>query len=918
MKGVVLKKSDASVPKTIRVEYGHGPGDAIVRKGSALPLTVHTAGRTEPASLTAELKERGTGNVVSSVTVDLPVGAEPAKTVANLPCGQAGGFELSYRIGETPVATIDLKPLKVWVIDAAPAPRANTELSKTLVQQIDCAAQEPDFVSGGATQVVSKPFGSYRLSGDVGFLHAQHNNVAESWFAYKIDGLQPGTPHILEFDYPDDDYRTFLVALRESSVDAYPLAGGADSGGCWSLTNQMQTQSYLFWPRTDNARVAFLACHHGRRAAAAKIRIHRVADAAIPPMDLPVEGGRTFVNYYEEGSNFVGFYGGSKSSVAQYLKAAEMWPRELCHMGGNMLLPTVSVYQMNLYPSRYNNSFADMTNLDIIRMLLLNCERFGVTLAAEFHPEARELARPLTGQPAGAVRDNTLVSREGKTAGDGTPRHHPLHPRNQEWYIGMLGEIADRYKDSAAFTGVSLRAMSWANPALNNFHSLDWGYDDLTIGLFEKETGTTIPDVTADDPGRFAKRHKWLMANAKDRWIDWRCDKIAELYRKIVTRVRQARPDLRVYTTVFDLGKEAGLDADKISAIEGCALINCKAGYGRRAFTYEGYLADQKHRDLLLDPQTLNSTRGGKKQGPAEFMFGAGYFEATEKVLKPVEIGLPATTKPTWLSGVVNPAGRHYLERYAIALAETDALMLGDGGNAYTLGQPLLREFMNEFRRLPAVQFTPRTDARDPVAVWEKEVSGVSVQVSEKSQTPSPLSSPETRNLKPEYFFYAVNREHYPVKVAIEIEKPGFLKKMFGSREPIIRLSTGESAVLVDNTLSLELKPYQLFAFKTRKDAKIAKVTTTVPEVDRVFVTSQVDALGTLLDEVSAGKTKLDDAGKELLAKTVKEARQCLAEGRLWRARTLLENHELAAKVYNKTLFVPVGMEYLKNTPRAR
>jgi hypothetical protein len=24
--------------------------------------------------------------------------------------------------------------------------------------------------------------------------------------------------------------------------------------------------------------------------------------------------------------------------------------------------------------------------------------------------------------------------------------------------------------------------MGWVNPALTNFHSLDWGYDDLTVG----------------------------------------------------------------------------------------------------------------------------------------------------------------------------------------------------------------------------------------------------------------------------------------------------------------------------------------------------------------------------------------------------------------------------------------------------
>ncbi len=54
-----------------------------------------------------------------------------------------------------------------------------------------------------------------------------------------------------------------------------------------------------------------------------------------------------------------------------------------------------------------------------------------------------------------------------------------------------------------------------------------------------------------------------------------------------------------------------------------------------------------------------------------------------------------------------------------LQVAEADALAVGDGGNAYTVGQPLLREFLQEFRSLPQEPFQARPDARDPVAVWE-------------------------------------------------------------------------------------------------------------------------------------------------------------------------------------------------------
>lgn len=111
-------------------------------------------------------------------------------------------------------------------------------------------------------------------------------------------------------------------------------------------------------------------------------------------------------------------------------------------MGGDTLVPTVAVYQMSLYPSRHNVDHVVPGSLDIVRILLAKCEKYGLGLIGEFYPECRELDR-----------------------------------------------LAGRYKDSPAFRGVCLRLMSWVDPGLNNFRSLDWGCDDYTVGLFEKETG---------------------------------------------------------------------------------------------------------------------------------------------------------------------------------------------------------------------------------------------------------------------------------------------------------------------------------------------------------------------------------------------------------------------------------------------
>ena len=216
-------------------------------------------------------------------------------------------------------------------------------------------------------------------------------------------------------------------------------------------------------------------------------------------------------------------------------------------------------------------------------------------------------------------------------------------------------EFAQRYADSPAFKGISLRLMTWANPGLNNFHSLDWGYEDFTVGLFEKETNIKVP-VDSSSPDRFKRRYEWLCANAKAEGIGWRCSKIAEIYTEICQQIQKVRPDLVVYSDVFGGFKnwrEAGLAPDLLGHIEGLQIVQANSGYGRRAYTYRGPLADAKLRDNLICPERLlgfDSPLTGNS-----FLFGAGYFEATEVVIPPESLGYPEGTKRTWMSGVVNP-----------------------------------------------------------------------------------------------------------------------------------------------------------------------------------------------------------------------------------------------------------------------
>lgn len=888
LQGFALYPSSSMLDKSMRVALA--PGAPIYRKNACPPLEVYTGNRLMGTTLHVMLRG-GKDPSRRSQTYPIAASKELKRQEVPMPCNEEGAFTISFGEGSNEADWHELRPFNYEVIDTGTAATSSGELKLSLAQEIDCAKKNPDYSGGGDTRVQERPSGSYRESGEAGFTQWQRVPDAArkllpdpSWFAYTLGSVKAQQPYVVDVEYPDDDFRTFVIALRESAPLGYPLSGGVDTGGEFSLSGQMQTHRLLYWPRSDTPRIAFQNVHGGRRAACSKIKVFRI-EGPLPAFPIP-SSGRQFVNWYEEGMSFLSNYGARDEwTAAGLLEASERWARAVQYVGGTMLAPTVSIYSFALYPSRFNQAFSK-PDFDQLRRLTLFAEKYGLGIAPELHPRADEIDWQFSGVPD--PKPNLLVSKDGRTAyyeGDGKTRRYPpffnpLHPVNQAWYIGMIGELADRYKDSKAFRGVSLRLMEWANPSLNNFNSLDWGYDDFTVGLFAKETGARVPGPLPSHEGHITPaiakaRYDWIMANAREQWIDWRAKKIGELYTKIRDRVRTARPDLKLYSTIFPRGRgssaeawrEAGIDPNILGKIDGVVLVNATVNYGRR----EADLAStQSLRDLILNPAYLNVFRTPGRQGA--FLTSAAYIESNENVLQPHVLGFTGNVKWTWTSAAVQPAGRHSLERYALAMAEADANMLGDGGNGYSLGQPVLQEFLREYHRLPVDAFMPRPDARDPVAVW-------------------------TLSKKDEYWFYAVNRERFPVTVAIQLD---------GATE-VSRASQNKALTLQDGALRIELQPYELQVFKSNPRTAMKTVTVTPPAAEVAKLKAQVDWLsnaekGNLLNLLS-----LNAGQRQLLASAAQEARTAFSEGRVWRARTLMEQYPLQ-DIYGKMRGAPPGL----------
>ncbi len=812
MERVVLRQSDPLLAHSVRAVLS---GSTSVFRARECPLLQLYGGGLETSSTVSVEVRRSLSQVESSHDVTFPASSDLQRQTVSLPCQREGDFLISFRDKKHGwFAWRDMRGVSYQVIGRATDDATSSSERRALVKDIDIARTPPDYSGGGPTQVTTSAAGLYRESGMTGFTLYQRASEAvrrqlpePSWFAYTLEGLTPQHLYEIEVEYPDDSRRTVAIALREDLPLSYPVSGGFDTGGEFFLTHHMQKHALLFWPRSQNVRAVVMNVHDAQRAAASRIRVFE--RDSLPPSSVSASaGGRDFLHWYEEGDNFFSLVGTPEASRHEWRHeprriGVERWLRMARSAGASMVAPTVSVYSFSLYPSRYNRIFSRPDSDDLRRILLL-AEKHSLQVIPELHPRADELDWPFARHPH--PRPHLLLSREGQTnffQRDGKtrnipPHFNPLHPLNQDWYVGMIGELADRYKDSPAFKGISLRLMPWANASLNNFSSLDWGYDDFTVALFSMETGILLPNgiapaSNAQRPSPLATqaRFQWLTRYARETWIAWRCRKIVELYTRIRDRLRVVRPDLVLYSTVFAWSqgdaqtqalREAGIDAELLSRIDGVTLINAQATYGRRE---PDDVENQRKRALLLRPYSLAGTRSNSTP---PFLTSANYVEATEAVIPPEHLGLPSNTKRTWVSAAVVPSGAHLLERFAIQLARTDALILGDGGNGYSFGQPLLRDWLREYRALPAKRFQLRPDMNGSTAVW-------------------------TRSESDRLLFYAVNTRHASVKIRIEFSGEGSVK----------RLTSGERLLLQGNHLDLTLAPFQVLAYVAAPSLRMSR-----------------------------------------------------------------------------------------------
>ena len=564
-------------PAVVEVRVPAGAGQLAVtaadaESGATLaePATLERTGQVEgdfgpEDTYTCRLARQGAGVTALAFTLPRADGKADTRT-----------FEVAHigRVTAAPQVCADLPDEQL--LELAPV---------DAIACADPADKHPRLDFPGTSDVIETSIGRCRRVGERG---------ATMIWEITLPPESINQPHLAVAEYPDDARRTmsfniFEVADQVPSgatawnTKAYRdgMGTGAQTGWPFPLSRQMKKMRLLWWPAHRTVYVAVSCCVNPEwffasvgDAAVQRIAIYRVKGempAAKPACEAP---GR-LIGVPAEDSDLVqsAFRGladrdegpgcyfipdrWSPGYLAKYSNSWRHYAQYLAYAGQNLDASSVHRYQKAHYPGANNtpgnNYSPGVDNQELLaRMLAANGAGQIMYVQASHDLNQRlpqlveEEEERLAANPQALEPTVAFINASGQRlvgALQGAPRLNFLTPEVRREMLGITEDIARRYAGVPGVLGIGQLAGSWLYPTYSPGGFAVWsaeshlgiGYDDRTIAQFERDTGVKV-DVPASDPGRYGKRHAWIMANAKQAWIDWRAGQMfamAEDMRKI-------------------------------------------------------------------------------------------------------------------------------------------------------------------------------------------------------------------------------------------------------------------------------------------------------------------------------------------------------------------------------------------------
>jgi len=788
-----------------------------------------------------------------------------------------GDYRLVFAYNDKRIRTFEVTAISAKSITESMPESDSGDTKLKLIDEINCVEDYADsrYVDDKQVSVVDSSIGKYRAS-----IRNNYHFQSPNGFAYNFTIHNPGKPHWLEIEYPDDKPRVFYVVVEEKldnfgwgetkwsnsySLDTLGVANGINN----PVTGKMTKKRLLFWP--DSTKI-LVGCFSYKiypdcsGPAMKSIRIYE-NEGMLPKLKVntPANMPQRFIGNWNEdpympnGCWFKRYIDNQGTSFDFWRDKLRRRIEYIRFTGQNQTI--FQIFDYNGDNNGLHGPLPHSWNSGILPgwacLAAAMFEREEIPFYLQFNDLSAGIPRIVGLDKCSksnieasmkGLQSLEMMTSDGEFPYGGHSWHSNsifnnlnfLCPEVREAYLKRIRFYRDQFGKYAMFNGI----MQWQIPP---FKDEKTGYGDYTISLFEKETGVRIP-VKNIEVERFGKRYDYLKTNIElwNKWIDWRCAKVKEFLLVLTDELNASKKNgrkiiLPMHTNyinqnfctrvenypenvdVFEAFREIGIDLSLLSSepsliIEPTSAPNCGLKFSEE-------LTPPNYDSFIYSDDFANALKAN--HFPSLLLSRHANMEIYGSMKSEIK-------NWWWPRGGWSKDGFHcfssampdnqYLpQTLAWNMAYGDLWHIDHGwwGNPENGAYDKFQEFYQAYRSIPAVHFREVPGVNDPIMVRQYTASGETTPMNSQNVC-------DTSN-----WFYLVNTQYYKTTVKITFNTNGELTDAVHNRPEKVD----------GNILVKELAPYQLIAFCSDKPLIINNVEQMVPEEIATELAQNVAAL---------------------------------------------------------------------------